>query len=279
MQYPIDKVMVYDADSNLIVAWSSDGYPVDPVNIPTSSATVKFVTDSTVQFSGFTASWYSFTLCPNGCGGKGWCVNSQCRCWPGYSGADCTTKEYASELTPEAGFQATIGQWESHLYFVNVSYPITSFTLNFAKTPLVPPPYERWGGGFPQFGLSLNEYPSRDPRDRTNNFWLNYFEQAVVINNPPLGFYYIAVYGLEEAGYIIYVQTPVPVAVTTSAPPQNSLNRGGLTAAIVIIVVAIVVVLGIAVGVWYWRRRQGRNFRNMREEDAPRESKTELEDH
>jgi nitrogen fixation-related uncharacterized protein len=279
VQYPLDVVTVYDANNNVVAVWSSDGYPVDPVIVPTSSARVTFVSDAAVEYTGFEGAWYSHSMCSNDCSGVGWCVESECKCWPGYAGSYCEQKAEATVLQPNILWQTTIRDWETHMFQVDVTYPIEAFVLDFSRHPLHNPPYARWGGGFPQFGIARNAYPSRNFSLSNNNYWFNYFDDfAVEFEFPPIGTYYVAVYGLEESGYAISVRDYIPIpATSTASPPTNQTNQAGVTAAIVIIVLIVVGLAAVAGGVFWWRRRSGRTFKTMQDEDQNRPP-TKLED-
>jgi len=141
--------------------------------------------------------------------------------------------------------------------------------------PIHAVPYPRWGGGFPEFGIAYNAIPSRDPNSIGNNFWVSYFGDAVIVINPPIGLYYIAVFGLEESGYAIAVLpfsvTPNQTSTQAIQIADNTLNQGGLIAAIVIIIVVPLVVVGVIGGFIWWKKRKGRTFNAMTDEDQSRQ--------
>lgn len=270
-QYPNDEIRIYDANNNLVIVWTTDGYPLDPVIVPTSSARVVFTSDGSIQYSGFEMAWYSHSLCLNDCSQQGWCIENECRCYPGYDGTYCELHQQAVALSPGATFQSFVLNYQTNLFVVNVTSKISSFTFGFSRTLLSIPPYTHWGGGFPQFGISESQIPSRNLSDTIDNYWFSYFDDAVIVEFPPIAVYYIAVFGLEESGYTITLGSFVPSPSTDTSSPQNLVenptNNVGLAIGIVILVLIIAALIAvIAIGVWR-RRKASRNFRTMTDED------------
>jgi len=263
-----------------LVTWSSDGYAVDPLLVPSSSISVNFKSNAAIEYSGFTLAWYSNSLCPKECMNNGWCIAGSCVCKSGWNGPDCSFEQasYAQPVTPGVVYYGIAADFHTRLYKVQVPANVARLQLNYSRVSLPELPYAHWGGGHPQFAIIHEAIPTR-----LNVPWKNYFEPVIEEVSPAPGTWYIGVYGLETASYAIsvlpFVELPTTVpAITASQISTNQLSVPGLVVGLVIIIASFVALFAVVGGYVWWRRYKGTNFRSMNEEHTEQRSEaTELE--
>jgi len=217
LQDDVDVLTIYDGPSinnSLIMFFSDSGFPNIPVISSGSQILVQFTSFSSgIQFSGFTLKWSVNSLCPDSCNSHGYCISGECKCFSGFSGANCTSFVLGNPFSPASGIISdTVGEFEWNFYYIDVPSNSLSLVVSFSKTLMPIPPKPRWGGGHPQFFLRYVLEPDFvDFACAADYFDFSYF----YIVYPLQGRFYLGVFGLEASSYII------SVAPFTAVPPTT----------------------------------------------------------
>jgi len=252
-------------NSSLIYTYTDDGFPMNPILASSGLITVRFISDGSVQMSGFTLWWTSSSLCLEDCSFNGYCILDKCDCTNGWSGNICDQVSPLNLLYPGVLHYDFVPEFEWKFFYVDVVEPEEFLLIDAARITYPVPPKKRWGGGHPVFYLRYNYFPTKTQYDAMavydQNQNLNV--TGLYIKNPPLGRYAVGVYGLEASGFTLFLNSFVHKSSGITPTVQDT--RGGFIAGMVFLALGIVVIIGalVAVGVWYRRKRSGMTFNEM----------------